>query len=79
MFLDFMMENLWSEYFKHKHEQEEQEKLDKAVAKARPVCCTYDPCITGRHKELLSGKLIDRKLRKIGYTPDGFDSDRFGN
>jgi hypothetical protein len=74
MFYDFLIENLWFEYFKHKHEEEEKQ----ALAKARPVCCTYDPCITGRHRELPSGRLVDKKLRKIVYTPDGFDGDRFG-
>ena len=69
------MENMWDEYFKHKNEEEEKQ----ALAKARPVCCTYDPCITGRHRELPSGRLIDKKLKKIVYTPDGFDGDRFGN
>ena len=92
MFQDFLMENMWAEYFKHKHEQEEQEKL----AKAKPVCCTYHPCVTGVHSvsyytrdEILSGKWANQTVSPSGikYTPRddddvvsiGFDGDRFGN
>ena len=83
MFQDFLMENMWAEYFKHKHEQEEQEKL----AKAKPVCCTYHPCVTGVHPEpfivTIGNDMVTANFR---YTPRDdddvvsiFDGDKFGN
>ena len=86
MFHDFLMENLWFEYFKHKNEEEEKQ----ALAKARPVCCTYHPCVTGIHPKPYTVDYVNNQIVSpsgIKYTPRddddvvsiGFDGDRFGN
>ena len=86
MFQEFLMENLWFEYFKHKNEKDEKDKL----AKTKPVCCTYHPCVTGIHPKPYTVDYVNNQIVSptgIKYTPRddddvvsiGFDGDRFGN
>ena len=88
MFQEFLMENLWFQYFKHKNEEEETQ----ALAKAKPVCCTYYPCVTGIHPKPYTVDYVNNQIVSPSginkYTPrdddaivniELFDDDRFGN
>ena len=76
----FLYIDIYYRYIKSKEKQMYKIELHRnEIIRAIPICCTYTPCITGRHYQLFSGRIYDKKLKKMVYIPDGFDNDRFGN
>jgi len=78
-------------YFKHKYEEQALAKAIELIAKAKPVCCTYHPCVTGIHPKPYTVDYVNNQIVSPSginkYTPRddddivsiGFNGDRFGN